>query len=59
MWKFFLSTLLITPVYAQVFTEDLAKINYYVSEKQVESYLEKPTSEGIPSHYLKSLVAYN
>ncbi len=59
MWKILFCALLVTPAYAQVFTEDVAKINYYLSEKQVEGYLEKPTSEGIPAHYLKSLVAYN
>lgn len=57
MWKFCLVILLIAPAYAQVFTEDLAKINHYLSEKELERFLEKPTPEGIPSHYLSSLVA--
>ena len=57
MWKIFLSAFFITPLYAQVFTEDLAKINYYLSEKEVEAQIDKPTPEGIPAHYLKSLVA--
>lgn len=57
MWKLLLSLFLLSPVYAQVFTEDLEKINYYLSEKQIDQYISEPTTEGIPAHYLKSLVA--
>ena len=57
MWKALFCLFLITPAYAQVFTEDIAKINHVLGEQAVDDFLKKPSSEGIPEEYLQSLMA--
>lgn len=57
MWKAILCLILITPAYAQVFTEDIAKINHALGEKAVDDFLKQPSTEGLPEEYLQSLTA--
>lgn len=57
MWKVLFFLFLYTPVYSQVFTEDIAQINHFLSENEVDNFAKKPTPEGLPGDYLSSLVA--
>ncbi len=58
MWKALIFILFLTPVYAQVFTQDISKIAHHISENQLENFTQKPTAEGLPADYLKSMVSY-
>lgn len=55
MWKLLLTLLLTGPVYAQVFTEDIAKINHAIAENEIENFLNNPTAEGLPGDYLQAI----
>lgn len=55
MRKWLLTFLISAPVYAQVFTEDISKINHFVAEEQITSFMDNPTSDGIPVEYLQAI----
>lgn len=54
MRKLLVTLLLTSPVYAQVFTEDIAKINHYMAEEELEKFIAD-SSSGLPGEYLSSL----
>lgn len=45
-----------TSAYSQDFLRDLEAINQRVGQDAVDSYLEKPSSEGVPGPFLQSLM---
>lgn len=55
MRKWLLTLLLTTPVYAQVFTEDIAKINHFIAEEEIENFLRTPGATNVTGSYLMSL----
>lgn len=55
MRKWLLSFLLTTPLYAQVFTEDIAKINHFMAEEELERFMKTPGALNVTGNYLMSL----
>lgn len=55
MRKWLLTFLLTTPLYAQVFTEDIAKINHFMAEEELDKFLRTPGALNVTGSYLMSL----
>ena len=56
MIQFLIWPLFISLTYAQVFTEDISKINHFLAEAQLDLAAQTPKEDSIPAHYFKSLV---
>src|SRR5690606_23625004 len=56
MKRFIFFLFIFTNAYGQNFIEDVSKIQHKIAENEVELFLKKPTSDGLPEIYLNALM---